>query len=216
MSKEPQAAESGTDEGESFEDFEALTTSINRAEGLVESLKQELPPYLAREAENLETDLAVLERWTDDAESEGEEALAGAPIVVDTAQVRVDYLQDEVGQSDQGLAERLEEVEDALEDTEDVVDRLVITTTAYVTYVNRSFAERYFDARTTIRSILIAGLEDDIENIEDQADEFGLFPQDSLFGENVEDLAFPANREVNLGEEHRIYWMSTSDGGKIA
>lgn len=216
MSEKSQAAESGTDESESPEGFETLTTSINRAEGLVESLIQELPPYLAREAENLETDLRVLERWTDEAKHEGEEALAGAPVVVETAQVRVDYLQNEVGQSDRDLAERLEEIEDAIEEIEDIVDGLAITTTAYVTYVNRSFAKRYFDGQVTIRSLLIAGLEGDVEDIEEQADEFGLFPQDGLFGENVEDLAFPANREVDLGEKNRVYWMSTSDGGKIA
>lgn len=216
MSKGNQAAESGTGQDESSKSIETLGANINRAQGLTESLKQELTPYLAREAENLETDLEVLERWTADAEQKCVEALVGAPIVVETAQVRVDYFQNEIGQSDQALTSRLEEIEDALEDIEDIVDGLAITTTAYVTYVNRSFAERYFDAQVTIRSILIAGLVGDVENIEDQADEFGLFPQDGLFGENVEDLAFPANREVDLDEEHRVYWMSTSDGGKIA
>lgn len=217
MSKDNNAAERGNDEFEpNTTTIDSLAANVDRAQGLVESLKQQLTPYLTREAEHLERDLDVLERWAANAEQEGEEALAGAAVIVDTAQERADHLQNEIGQSDKSLAKRLEEIENTIEDIEDIVDGLTITTTAYVTYVNRSFAARYFNGDATIKSILIAGLEGDVENIESQVDEFGLFPQDGLFGESVEDLAFPANREVDLGAENRIYWMSTSDGGKIA
>lgn len=190
-----------------------LRGPIQKAQGLVESLENDLPPTHTRTVQHLETDLEVLEEWASDAEDEGVEALAGAPVVVDTAQLRVDHLQDKLGQADQDLATRLEEIEDALEEIEDVVDDLDITTTAYVVYVNRGFAARYYTAEASISTLLIAGLDGDIE---DQVDEFGLFPQDGLYGDNVEDKAFPANREIDLGAEHRTYWTSTSDGGKIA
>lgn len=186
---------------------------IQKAQGLVESLENDLPPTHTRTVQHLEKDLEVLEEWVTDAEDEGVEALAGAPVVVDTAQLRVDHFQDKIGQTDQDLATRLEEIDDAVEDIEDVVDDLDITTTAYVVYVNRGFAARYFAAEASISALLIAGLDDDIE---DRVDEFGLFPQDDLYGDNVEDKAFPANREVDLDAEHRTYWTSTSDGGKIA
>ena len=191
-----------------------LRGSVNQAQGLANSIKRDLPPTHTRAVENLETDLEVLEQWLDDVEVDGVDALAGAPIVVGTAQLRIEHLQDKVGQGDPDLATRLEELEDTVEEIEDVVDDLQIGTTAYVTYVNRSFADRYFTAAVQISTLLIAGLDD--EDVDQNVDDYGLFPMDSIYGDSVEDQAFPANREVDLGDDHRRYWESTSDGGKIA
>lgn len=191
-----------------------LAGAINRAQGLTESLLNDLPPTYAREVEHLATDLEVLERWTDDADDGGVGALAGATTVVETAQFRVDFLQEAVGDTDPDVASRLGNVEDALGEISAIVAGLEITTTAYVTYVNRLFADRYLDAEVQVSTLLIAGIDD--ENIEEKVDEFGLFPMDGLFGQSVEDLAFPASWDTDLSEEHRTYWTSTSDGGKIA
>ena len=217
MSENPQAVDNGTEQDESIEmTTDRLAPNINRAQGLANSLKNELPPTYTREVEHLETDLEVLERWTDDADDEGVEALAGASTVVDTAQIRIEYLQNEIGDADQGIATRLENLEEAFIEIEAVVNGIEIKTTAYVVYVNRSFADRHFDAQVSISTMLISGLEGDVEDIEGQVNEFGLFPMDGLFGQSVEDLAFPANWDTDLSEEHRTYWTSTSDGGKIA
>lgn len=191
-----------------------LQPHINQAQGQANALEKELPPTYAREIEHLDTDLSVLEGWADDAEDQGVEALAGAPTVVGTAQRRVQYLQDEVGHTGQNVETILGHIEEALSEIEAVITGLEITTTAYVTYVNKAFADRYFDADLQISTLIIAGVDD--ENIENTVDDYGLFPMDGLYGESVEDLAFPANREVDLGQDHRTYWMSTSDGGKIA
>lgn len=182
---------------------------ISKAQGLGKSLGEQLTPHLSRTVRHLSEDLEVLEAWNTDVNAEGVDALAGAPTVVATALLRVNFLQDEISEADPGLQQRLEELADTLATLQDTVNGLDITADAFVTYVNASFAARYVQTKVRVGAILSdAGRED--------VDELGLYPLDGLYGTAIPDLAFPANREVDLSEEHRTYWQSESDGGSIA
>lgn len=188
---------------------ETLAGAIRRATGLATAFEQGLTPYLKREVGHLEQDLEILEDWAGRMDEEGVDALAGAPVVISTALERVAYFEEQVGEADRGLEQRLEQLDGALAEVEDIAAALDISSTAYVTYVNRSFAARYFDAQVQVGTILSdAGRED--------VDELGLYPLDDLFGNAIPELAFPANQEVDLREENRVYWESESDGGLIA
>lgn len=186
-----------------------LQADIDRAQGLLEAFQQDLTPYLEREAGHLGEDLRVLEEWSENAEQDGIEALAGAETVTATTLKRTDYFEEQIGDADAGLAERLERLDEALRDIEDMVDDLEISAVAFVTYVNRAFAARYSNPTVEVGQILEDAGRDDV-------DELGLYPLDDLFGQAIPELAFPANREVDLREPHRIYWESESDGGSIA
>lgn len=188
---------------------EEIDGQIKKAKGLAQSMANQLPPHLSRTVRYLDEDLEVLEEWREEIDADGVDALAGAPTVVETALLRVNFLQDEVGESDASLKKRLEELEDALAALQDTADGLKITADAFVTYVNASFAARYVEPKIRVGAILSdAGRED--------VDELGLYPLDGLYGTAIPDLAFPANREVDLSKEHRTYWQSESDGGSIA
>lgn len=186
-----------------------LQDAIDRAQGLLEAFQQGLTPYLEREAGHLGDDLRVLEEWSEDVEQAGIEALAGAEIVAETTLKRTDYFEEQIGEADAGLAERLERLDEALRDIEDAVGDLEISAVAFVTYVNRAFAARYLNPTVEVGEILEDAGRDDV-------DELGLYPLDTLFGQAIPELAFPANREVDLREPNRIYWESESDGGSIA
>lgn len=186
-----------------------LLAAIDRAQGLATAFKSGLTPYLKREAGHLEEDLEVLEGWATEVEDEGDNALAGGSVVADTARKRAAYFKDQIGDADRDLKKRLENLDEALEEVERHVDDFQITIEAYVTYVNRSFTARYLDATVTVGTMLADADREDVE-------ELGLYPLDDLFGKAIPELAFPASKEVDLEEEHRIYWESESDGGSIA
>lgn len=186
-----------------------LQADIDRSQGLLEAFQQGLTPYLEREAGHLGEDLRVLEEWSENAEQDGIEALADAETVAVTTLKRTDYFEEQIGDADAGLAERLERLDEALRDIEDTVDDLEISAVAFVSYVNRSFAARYSNPTVEVGEILEDAGRDDV-------DELGLYPLDDLFGQAIPELAFPANREVDLREPNRIYWESESDGGSIA
>lgn len=186
-----------------------IDSQIDKAQGLTQSLSDQLTPHLGRTVQYLMEDLEVLEDWSEEVDAEGVDALAGAPTVVETALLRVNFLQDEVGEAGSDLRQRLEELEGTLAELQDAVDGFDISADAYVTYVNASFAARYAQMKVRVGTILSdAGRKD--------VDELGLYPLDALYGAAIPDLAFPANREVNLSDEHRTYWQSESDGGSIA
>lgn len=188
---------------------EEIDGQIKKAQGLTQSLADQLTPHLSRTVRYLDEDLEVLEEWNEEVDAEGVDVLAGAPTVVETALLRVNFLQDEVGEADTGLQQRLEELKAALATLQDTVDELNITKDAFVTYVNASFAARYVQPEIRVGTILSdAGRED--------VDELGLYPLDGLYGTAIPDLAFPANRDADLSEENRTYWQSESDGGSIA
>lgn len=186
-----------------------LSGSIKRAQGLLDAFGQDLIPRLEREADHLGDDLEVLEDWTGDAEEEGAFALAEADVVVRTSRKRVDYLEEQIGEADAGLRERLERLDGALEDIQDRVDSLEVSRVAYATYVNRGFAARYDESTVQVSTILQDTGRKDVE-------ELGLYPLDDLFGNAIPELAFPANREVDLRDDNRTYWESESDGGLVA
>lgn len=182
---------------------------IDRASGLLEAFRQDLVPHLEREADHLDGDLAILDEWAHDAETEGVDALAGGEMVVTTARKRVAFFEEKIGEADAGLGQRLEQLGDAIEDLEGRIEALNVSQDVFVTYVNRSFAARYGDPSVRVGTILEDAGRDDV-------DELGLYPLDDLFGDALPDLAFPANQDVDLREENRVYWESESDGGSIA
>lgn len=175
----------------------------------IEALEGELPPTLQREVDNLGDGVEAIEDWADEADTHDTDALAGAPIIVDAEQKRVEHLESQVGTGQTELWEKVDNVEDALEDFEDVVDPLRFTTSRYVVYVNGQFTERYEEKSISVEKILTDA------NKEDPS-ELGLFPLDEFKGQRQTDQAFPADTNLDLSDAHRTFFESTSDGGKIA
>lgn len=196
------------DSGEQL-DHGQLRGLIERASGQLRAFRQDIVPYLEREAEHLHKDLEILAKWTSDFEHDGVEALAGASVVVTTALKRVAYFEQQLGEADTGLTKRLEALDETIEEIDGRIQNLDISRVVYVTYVNRSFVARYVDPSVEIGKILEDAGRDDV-------DELGLYPLDDQFGNAIPDLAFPASRTVDLRDDHRVYWESESDGGSIA
>lgn len=203
------STEEATMETRESEELGQLRGAINRAEGLLEAFRQDLVPHLQREADHLDEDLAILEAWAQEAARGGVDALAGADVVAVTAVKRIAFFEEQIGAADAGLGQRFERLGEAIEEIEALVEALEVSREVYVTYVNRSFAARYGDPSVRVGTILEDAGRDDV-------DELGLYPLDDLFGSAIPDLAFPANRQVDLRKENRVYWESESDGGSIA
>jgi len=175
----------------------------------IKALKSEFPPTLRREVDHLGDGVEAIEDWADEADSQDIDALAGAPVIVDAEQERVEHLEAQIGTGQTDIWEKLDNVEDALEDLEDVVDALTFTTTRYVVYVNSQFTERYDERSASVRTILT-------DAHKENPSELGLFPLDEFKGQRQSEQAFPADENLNLGDDHRTFFESTSDGGKIA
>lgn len=201
--------ESGTESGEAeTENYRGLAENIENAQDRLANLEADLPPYFREEVDHLATDLEVLADWVDDAKEDGAIELTGATTIVDTMHARIDHFEDEFDQQGD-LHGKVQAVEGALNPIEEKIEDLPITETAYVVYMNRGFVTRYWENNVTVETIL----EDaDRQN----PSELGLFPLDGLYGDWQTDQAFPADNNLDLGDEHRTYFESTSDGGKIA
>lgn len=192
------------------------TTTTNAVAGKVEpiqaavnALENDLPPALLRDLDHLEDAIEAIEDWADEADPEDIDALAGAKTIVDAEQERAEALRSQAGSGQANIRQKFENVEDRLEDLEDAVDPLTFTTTAYVVYVNGTFVARYTDADVTVETLLEDADKED-------PDELGLFPLDGFDGDRQTDQAFPADRDLDLDDEYRTFFESTSDGGKIA
>lgn len=200
-------SDSGND-SEEAENYRGLAENIENAQDRLADLEADLPPFYREEVDHLGRDLEVLADWVDDAEEEGANALAGATTIVDTMRARINHFKDEFGQQGD-LQGKLQSLAGALNPVEEKIEDLPITETAYVVYVNRRFVARYWDSDVKVETIL-----------EDAAkpnpSELGLFPLDGLYGDWQTDQAFPANNDLDLDDDHRTYFDSTSDGGKIA
>ncbi|MDL0126622.1 hypothetical protein [Halobacterium salinarum] len=175
----------------------------------IDDLEDDVSVDLFKRLDNLEGAVETIEDWADNPEDDGLDAIAGAQTIVDAEQTRAELLREKVPDGRAELLRKFETLEDALEDLEDRVDPLTFTTNAYIVYVNHEFVARYTDDEVDVETILRdAGKED--------PDELGLFPLDGFRGARQTDQAFPADRTLDLDEADRIYFESTSDGGKIA
>lgn len=200
--------------GHEREEEETITTDrvadgAQAVQDAIEALEGELPPTLQREVDHLGDGVEAIEDWADEADAQDTDALAGAPVTVDAEQKRVEHLESQVGTGQTELWEKVDNVEDALEDLEDIVDPLRFSTTRYVVYLNDQFTERYEEKSTSVEKILTDATKED-------PSELGLFPLDGFNGQRQTDQAFPADNDLDLSDDHRTFFESTSDGGKIA
>jgi len=202
------------DTHDSAEQESSTTTSevagkIQPVQTAINSLEDEVPNNILRRLGYLEDALEAAEDWADEADPNDINAIAGIQTIVDAEQSRVDMLRSEIPSGRQSLEQKFQNLEDRLAALADTVDGLRFNTTANVVYVNKQFVARYDDDEVGVETILRAAGKED-------PDELGLFPLDSLYGDRQEDKAFPADRELNLSDQYRTFFESTSDGGKIA
>jgi sulfur carrier protein ThiS len=182
---------------------------IRPVQNAVDALEDDVPNEILRRLGYLVDALEAVEDWAAEADPHDINAIAGVKTIVDAEQVRVDALRSDIPSGRQSVDQKFQNLEDRLTDLADTVDDLEFTTTAYVVYVNKQFVARYDEDNVDVATILKAAGKEDPE-------ELGLFPLDSLYGDRQEDQAFPADRELDLSEENRKFFESTSDGGKIA
>jgi hypothetical protein len=182
---------------------------IQPIQAAINSLEDDIPNNILRRLGYLEDALEAVEDWADEADPNDIDATAGVQTIVDAEQCRVDALRSEIPSGRQGVEQKFQTLKDRLGALADTVDGLTFTTTAYVVYVNKQFVVRYDDNEVNVGTILRAAGKED-------PDELGLFPVDGLYGDRQEDQAFPADRELDLSDQHRTFFESTSDGGKIA
>ena len=193
---------------------ETITTDqvaerVQAVQDAIEALEDELPPTLRREVDHLGDGVEAIEDWANEADSQNIDALSGAPVIVDAEQDRAEYLEAQVGTGQTELWEMVDNVGDALENLEDEVDSLEFSTARYVVYVNNQFTERYEERSISVEKILADAYKED-------PSELGLFPLDGFKGQRQTDQAFPADDDVDLSDDDRVFFESTSDGGKIA
>ena len=175
----------------------------------INTLENDLPPTYLPAIEHLEGAIKTIKSWADDASPHDIDALVGAPIIVDAEQQRLKTHESKVGSGHADLHAKLENAQDALDNLGDIVDKLTFDTVGYVVYVNGQFISRYTDADVSVETILEDADKEDPE-------ELGLFPLDGFAGDRQADQAFPADNDLDLSDEHRTFFESTSDGGKIA
>lgn len=180
-----------------------------RVQNAVQPLESEVAPENLRDLQHLEHGAATIEDWADNASPGDIDALVGAKTIVEAEQERVQALRDEVGAGRTSVVKKFDTLADRLKDLREEVDPLTFDVTAYVVYVNKRFVKRYDESSVEVETILVDA---DKKNPE----ELGLFPTDGLEGEREEDLAFPAGKQLDLRDEYRTFFQSTSDGGKIA
>jgi sulfur carrier protein ThiS len=213
--RDEQSENDAPDHAESDREQEGdITTDqvADRAQAIQDAIKileDELPPTLRQEVDHLGDAIEAIEDWADEADARKTDALAGAPVIVDAEQERIEHLEAQVGTGQTSVWEKVDDVGDALEELEDVVDAITFTATWYVVYVNDQFIERYDEDSVSVETILMDARKED-------PSELGLFPLDGFKGQRQTDQAFPADDDVELSDDHRTFFESTSDGGKIA
>lgn len=195
---------------------ESSTTTTNEVAGKVqpvqsaiEAIEDDVPVEVFRRLSHMKAAIEVIEDWADEAEPDNTDALVGAKTIIDAERERAADIRQEVPDGNTSLLQKFEDLEDRFEDLSDTVDPLDFGTTGYVVYVNQQFVSRYDVRSVTVETILLDADKKD-------PSELGLFPLDGLLGDRKEDQAFPANRDLDLSDEYRTFFESTSDGGKIA
>ncbi|WP_232700815.1 hypothetical protein [Halobacterium wangiae] len=182
---------------------------IRPAQNAVDALEDDVPTEILRRLGYLVDALEAAKGWADEAEPHDVNAIAGVKTIVDAEQDRVDALRSDIPSGRQSVDQKFQNIEDRLADLADTVGDLEFTATAHVVYVNKQYVGRYDEDTVDVATILKAAGKED-------PGELGLFPLDSLYGDRQEDQAFPSDRELDLREENREFFESTSDGGKIA
>lgn len=202
------------DTHDSAEQENSTTTSevggkIQPIQAAITSLEDDIPNNIRRRLGYLEDALKAVEDWADEADPNDIDTITGVQTIIAAEQSRVDALRSEIPSGRKNVEQKFQTLEDRLAALANTVDGLTFTRTAYVVYVNKQFVTRYDDNEVDVGAILRAAGKED-------PDELGLFPVDGLDGDRQEDQAFPADRELNLSEQYRTFFESTSDGGKIA
>lgn len=195
---------------------EHSTTTTNEVAGKVqpvqsaiEAIEDDVPVEVFRRLSHMKAAIDAFEDWADEADVQDTDALVGAKTIVDAERERAAAIRHEVPDGNTSLLQKFDNLEDRLEDLGDAVNQLDFTTTGYVVYVNQQFVGRYDDSSMSVETILLDADKKD-------PDELGLFPLDGLLGDRQENQAFPADRDLDLRDEYRTFFESTSDGGKIA
>lgn len=198
--------EPGNDRGDE-EQFNQIAELAESTQDAIGRLQGEFPPQLQRDVDHMEDAIEHIADWADEATDA--DALAGASVIIKAEQTRIGNLDAQVGSGNEDIRGKLEAVENRLDALGDAIGNLDISTVAYVIYVNSQFVARYHEDSVTVETILEdAGRED--------PSELGLFPLDGFDGDRQTDQAFPAGKDLNLDEDYRTFFQSTSDGGKIA
>jgi sulfur carrier protein ThiS len=153
--------------------------------------------------------IGALETWADDADPQNTDAIVGAKTIVSAERERASDIRQEVPNGNTSLLQKFDNLTERLEKLADTIEPLEFSTTGYVVYVNQQFVDRYDASSGSVETILLDADKKD-------PDELGLFPLDGLLGNRQEDQAFPAERDLDLSDEYRTFFESTSDGGKIA
>lgn len=182
---------------------------VNPVQSAIEAIEDDVPVEVFRRLSHMKEAIGAIETWADDADPQDIDALVGAKTIVTAERERAGDIRQEVPDGNTSLLEKFDNLTERLENLADTVEPLEFSTIGHVVYVNQQFVDRYDDSSVSVESILLdAGKKD--------PDELGLFPLDGLLGNRQEDQAFPADRDLDLGEKNRTFFESTSDGGKIA
>ncbi|GAA0275335.1 hypothetical protein [Halobacterium noricense] len=207
------ADEGGNDTQEASQSKETTLGNIagkaQTVQAAIESVEDDVPTEVFRRLTHMKTAIKAIQDWAKDADPHDTDAVVGASTIVDAERTRAGDIRQEVPDGNTTLLQKFDTLENRLEDLANAVDARKFSTTQYVVYVNKQFVKRYADRSVTVETILVdAGKKD--------PDELGLFPLDGLLGNRQEDQAFPAERDLNLSDDYRTFFESTSDGGKIA
>lgn len=182
---------------------------VNPVQSAIGAIEDDVPAEVFRRLSHMKEAIGTIENWADEADSKDIDALAGTKTIVSAERGRARAIRQEVPDSNTDLLQKFDNLKEQLENLTETVEPLDFTTTGYVVYVNQQFVNRYDDRSASVETILLDADKKD-------PDELGLFPLDSLLGNRQEDQAFPADRELDLNDEYRTFFESTSDGGKIA
>ena len=182
---------------------------VNPVQSAIEAIEDDVPVEVFRRLSHMMEAIGVLGTWADNAGPQDTDALVGAKTIVSAERERASDIRQEVPDSNTSLLQKFDNLKERLENLADTVDPLEFGTTGYVVYVNQQFVGRYDGNSVSVETILLDADKED-------PDELGLFPLDGLLGNRQEDQAFPADRNLDLSDKYRIFFESTSDGGKIA
>lgn len=182
---------------------------INPVQSAIGAIEDDVPVEVFRQLSHMKAAIGAIKKWADEADSKDTDALVGAKTIISAEHERVGDIRQEVPSGNTSLLQKFDNLVDRLENLAGTVEPLEFTTTGYVVYVNQQFINRYDDSPVSVETILLDADKKDPE-------ELGLFPLDGLLGDRQEDQAFPADQELNLSDEYRTFFESTSDGGKIA
>lgn len=187
--------------------IESAEETIDRGKENTDRTEKVLPDEFGDDVELIEEQFDDVAGFVDDLQDGNPEALAAATAAIRTIDGRIERLQAEVGYGDPDAAEAIEALDDDQDDIEDAIEALVDLGDVHSVYVNDHFVKAYADDTVQTATILAHAGKTPVADYTIEA-------LDDAKADGGDPVAeFGHEEPIDLGDEHRTYFESHTDGG---